>query len=31
MSGIWYDAHGDDGGFVLARINVTSSHRTARR
>jgi hypothetical protein len=31
MIGTWYDAHGNDGGFVLARINVTSSHRTARR
>lgn len=31
MIGTWYDARGDDGGFVLARINVTSSHRTAHR
>jgi hypothetical protein len=31
MIGTWYDAHGNDGGFVLVRINVTSSHRTAGR
>jgi hypothetical protein len=30
MIGTWYDARGNDGGFVLVRINVTSSHRTAR-
>jgi hypothetical protein len=31
MIGTWYDAHGNDSGFVLVRINVRSSHRTARR
>jgi hypothetical protein len=31
MIGTWYDAHGDDGGFVLVRINMVSSHRTARK
>jgi hypothetical protein len=31
MIGTWYDAHGDDGGFVLVRINVASPHRTARK
>ncbi len=31
LIGTWYDARGDDGGFVLVRINVAPSHRTARR
>jgi hypothetical protein len=31
MIGTWYDARGDDGGFVLMRLNVKSSHRVARR
>jgi hypothetical protein len=31
MIGTWYDAHGDDGGFVLLRINVAPAHRTARK
>jgi hypothetical protein len=30
MLGTWYDARGA-GGFVLVRINVRSSHRTAHR
>jgi hypothetical protein len=30
MIGTWYDAHGNDGGFVLVRMNMTSSHRTPR-
>jgi hypothetical protein len=31
MIGTWYGAYGDDGGFVLARMKVTSSHRASRR
>jgi hypothetical protein len=31
MIGTWYNAHGDDGGFVLVRINVASPHQTKRK
>jgi len=30
MIGLWSDAHGDDGGFVLLRIPGTSRHTPAR-
>ena len=31
MIGMWSDARGGVGGFVLVRMNMTSSHSPARR